>query len=226
MESVNAVEVERDGAMTSAGSAPHRKLRWAVVGGVVIIVVGSLWYGFARGGGPTASSTIADCSRAFEDAVTPPPATSLLPGVVGLGSVASIATFDTPSGWRWCFDGMGLASGHITQDEMRSAVIAPVAVYDGSLTSSDVLMLVHHGPKTTSVIVDTASSRSAVVAQGAGFEVLRVSTDGWPKWHAPWPQTPVVLGSINGFDRSGRVTSSAAFTWCPGSINTFPGRGC
>jgi hypothetical protein len=223
---MNAVEVEHEVATASSDTATRHSRRWAIWGGVVIVVVGSLWFGFGRGSGPTASMTIADCTRAFEVSRTPPPATSFSPGVVGLGSVASIATFDSPSGWRWCFDGMGLATGRINQDEMRSALDAPVAVFDGSLMSRDVLMLVHHDPQTIAVMVDTASSRSVVVAKSAGFEVLRISTDGWPHWREPWPRTPVVLGRIIGFDRSGRVTSSEPFTWCPGSINTFPGQTC
>src|SRR5664280_2658101 len=151
-----------DAETTGGGAAPartavHRKRRWALWGGAVtIVVLASLWYGFSRASGPTVSATVADCSHALEDSATPPPATSLRPGVVGLGSVASIATFETPSGLRWCFDGMGLGTGAITHAEMHSAVGAPVAVVDGSLTS-DVLMLVHLGKKTTSVVVTTAA---------------------------------------------------------------------
>src|ERR1700722_7508340 len=115
METMSVIEVQRDETGASK-TTPQRTRRWMVVGGVFIIVVGSLWYGLGRASGPTASSTIADCPRAFEGASAASPATSLSPGVVGLGSVASIATFDTPSGWRWCFDGMGLATGRITQE--------------------------------------------------------------------------------------------------------------
>jgi hypothetical protein len=223
---MNVAEVQHEVATASGDAEPHRAPRWAIWAGLVVVVAGSLWIGFGRGGGATASTTIADCTRAFEVSSTPPPSTSFSPGVVGLGSVASIATFDSPSGWRWCFDGMGLATGRITQSEMQLAVNAPVAVYDGSLTSADVLMLVHHDPRTTTVLVDTSSSRSVIVARTAGFEVLRISTDGWPHWREPWPRTPVILGRIIGFDRLGRVASSEPFTWCPGSINTFPGQAC
>lgn len=224
LTSDDAVTTERVAAPVS--TAFHRKRRWAIWGGALAIVVfGCLWYGLSRGSGPTISATVADCSQAMEDSTTPPPATSLRPGVVGLGSVASIATFETPSGLRWCFDGMGLGTGAITQAEMRSAVGAPVAVVDGGL-NSDVLMLVHLGKQTASVIVTTAGSHSNVLAQGGGFEVLRIPMAKWPHWHAPWTHSGVALGRIIGFDNEGRVTSSLAFTWCPGSINTVPGTAC
>ncbi len=58
-------------------------------------------------------------------AANPSPVTDLQTGVVGVGSVASIATFDTPTGPLWCFDGMGLGSGGITKAELRSALSAP-----------------------------------------------------------------------------------------------------
>jgi hypothetical protein len=226
METINAGEREHDVLSTPMVEAPHRNRRWMLWCGVLIVVAASLWYSTARSSGPTARATVADCTRAFEDSATPPAPTSLSPGVVGLGSVASIATFDTPSGWQWCFDGMGLATGVISQDQMQSAVDAPVAVLDGSPRSNDVLMLVHLGPRTVRVIVDSEASRSVVVAQGSGFEVLRISTAGWPHWRSPWSRTPVALGRILGYSQSGRVTSSEPFTWCPGSINTLPGQGC
>jgi hypothetical protein len=220
-----------DDAGTSGGvSAPlstdfHRKRRWALwSGAVAIVVVGSLWYGLSRGNGPTVSATVADCSDALAGATATPPVTNLVPSVVGLGSVASIAAFETPTGPAWCFDGLGTGGDGISQAAMRSAVDAPVAVVDGAL-NSDVLMLVHLGQQTTSVVVTTAGSRSIVLAHGGGFEVLRIPMK-WPHWRAPWPRGPVELGRIIGFDHEGRVTSSQAFTWCPGSINTSPGTGC
>jgi hypothetical protein len=232
MTEVTASILTSDDAETRGrGGAParnafHHKRRWALWGGAAtIVVLGGLWYGLSRASGPTISATVADCSHSFEDSATPPPATSLRPGVVGLGSVASIATFETPSGLRWCFDGMGLATGAITDAQMRSAVGAPVAVVDGSLTSN-VLMLVHLAKQTTSVVVTTAESRSKVLAHGGGFEVLLIPMATWPHWHAPWSRDQVALGRIIGFDNPGRVTSSKAFTWCPGSINTSPGAAC
>jgi hypothetical protein len=114
----------------------------------------------------------------------------------------SIATFDTPTGPVWCFDGEGLATGGITSAAMHSALAAPVAVEDGTL-QHDVLLLVHLGRKTTSVVVTTADARSSVVARSDGFEVLRIPTTGWPTshWHAPWPRHAVALGRIVGFDK-------------------------
>jgi hypothetical protein len=110
---------------------------------------------------------------------------------------------------------------------MHAALAAPVAVEDGTLTS-DVLLLVHLGQKTTSVVVATADASSTVLARKDGFEVLRIPTTGWPwrQWHVPWSRQPVALGRIIGFDRAGRVTASMPFTWCPGGINNSPGTGC
>jgi len=110
---------------------------------------------------------------------------------------------------------------------MRAALFAPVAVEDGTLTS-DVLLLVHLGKTTTSVVVATADARSTVLSRDNGFEVLRIPTTGWPwqLWHAPWPRRAVALGRIIGFDREGRVTTTLPFTWCPGGVNNFPGTGC
>jgi hypothetical protein len=201
----------------------HRLTIWGVV---ALVVIGGVWFGLSRGGGPTVASTVADCSQGIEGP-NAQPVTSLQPGVVGLGSVASIATFDTPTGESWCFDGMGTGSAGISNAQMQSALSAPVAVEDGTLTS-DVLLLVHLGRNTTSVVVTTADARSSVLARKDGFEVLRIPTTGWPssRWHAPWPRRPVALGRIIGFDSEGRVTASMAFTWCPGGINNSPGAGC
>jgi hypothetical protein len=205
----------------------RRRRRWTIWGVVALVVVAGVWFGLSRGGGPTVASTVADCAQGFGDGPNPPSVTSLQPGVVGLGSVASIATFDTPTGEAWCFDGMGVGSAGITNAQMQSALSAPVAVEDGKLTS-DVLLLVHLGKTTTSVVVTTADARSSVLARKNGFEVLRVPTTGWPSshWHAPWPRRPVTLGRIIGFDNEGRVTASMPFTWCPGGINNSPGTGC
>lgn len=217
----NATEPE-----TTIGRSSVTGRRWLVWGGAVVFVLaGSIWYGFSHASGPTVSATVADCSRSLVDPTTGLSVTDLQPVVVGLGTVASIAVIQTPTGPVWCFDGMGTGTGGISQAAMRSALDAPVAVVDGSL-KSDVLMLVHLGHKTASVVVTTAASRSNVLAHGGGFEVLRVPTAQWPHWHAPWPRGPVSLGRIIGFDIQGRVTSSEAFTWCPGSINNSPGTGC
>src|ERR1700722_5705737 len=109
------------------GNGSDRRPRWVLWSvALAIVAAGGLWYGVFRTSGPTLSATVAACSQALEGSTTQ--ATNLQPGVVGLGKVASIATFDTPSGLRWCFDGMGVATGPITQYQMRSTVSAPVAV--------------------------------------------------------------------------------------------------
>jgi hypothetical protein len=194
---------------------------------VAIVVIGGAWFGLSRGSGPTVASTVADCSQGIEGP-NAQPVTSLQPGVVGLGSVASIATFTTSTGPLWCFDDMSLGTGGITNAQMRSALAAPVAIEDGNNLTSDVLLLVHLGKSTTSVVVTTADTRSSVLARKDGFEVLRIPTTGWPisSWHAPWPRRAVALGRIVGFDNEGRVTASMPFTWCPGGVNNFPGKGC
>src|ERR1700689_1218732 len=86
----------------------RRNRRWAVWSVVALVVIGGLWFELSRGNGPTVTSTVADCSQVLENANNPSPVTNVQPGVVGLGSVASIATFNTPAGEVWCFDGMGV----------------------------------------------------------------------------------------------------------------------
>jgi|GEM_PF-2880761 len=207
-------------------ATPRGKRQWILWGGVVtIVIVGSLWHGTARSSRPTITATLADCSQSIVNSQSGVRSTDLRPIVVGLGTVASMAAIATPTGPVWCFDGMGTGTGGINHTAIRSALDTPVAVVDGSLTS-DVLMLVHLGRQTTSVVVTTAQSRSIVLAQGGGFEVLRVPMSTWPRWRAPWTRGPVSLGRTIGFDRVGLVTSSEAFTWCPGSINRFPGTSC
>ncbi len=209
------------------GNIDARTRRWSIWAAVAIVAIGGLWFGLSGSSGPTVASTVADCTQGFESNANSPPVTSLQPGAVGVGSVVSIATFSTPSGPEWCFDGMGVGSGGITTAHLHAALFAPVAVEDGTLTS-DVLLLVHLGKMTTSVVVATADARSTVLSHKNGFEVLRIPTTGWPwqRWHAPWPRHPVTLGRIIGFDREGGVTATLPFTWCPGGINNFPGTDC
>jgi hypothetical protein len=215
-----------EGGTTSKGSNVHRSRRWPLWGGALVVVLAAgLWYGLGRGGGPTVTATVTDCSQGLHDPNASPPVANLRPAVVGLGAVASLAAFDTTTGWVWCFDGMGSGTDGISRVQMHAAVGAPVAVVDGSLTS-DVLMLVHLARHTTSVVVTTANSRSFVIGRGEGFEVLRIPMTKWPPWHAPWIHRAIALGRIIGFDDEGRVTSSQPFTWCPGAINTTPGGGC
>jgi hypothetical protein len=211
-------------AVDAGGIDMRRKRRWAIWGVVALVVIGGVWFGLSRGGGPTVAATVADCTQSLESTTNPTSVTSLQPGVVGLGSVASIATFDTPTGEAWCFDGMGVGSGGITNAQMQSALSAPVAVVDGGL-SSNVLMLVHLGKQTRSVVVMTASSRSSVVARKDGFEVLRIPMAKWPPRHLT-SHNAVDLGRILGFNEDGRVTGSIDFTWCLGSINDTPGTSC
>ncbi|MGD0055514.1 MAG: hypothetical protein ABSC34_08790 [Acidimicrobiales bacterium] len=219
-------DAEATKRVDTGDGAPVRPRRWAVWAlAIAIAVVGCLWYGFSRHTGPTVRATVTDCSRALEESTTAQSTANLKPGIVGLGSVAAIATFTTPSGLRWCFDGMGLATGPISRAQMRSSLSAPVAVVDGSL-KGNVLMLVHLARRTTSVVVTTATSRSNVLASDDGFEVLRVSMAQWPHWRTNWTRGGVSLGRIIGFDNEGRVTSSVAFMWCPGSINASPTTGC
>jgi hypothetical protein len=202
----------------------RRKRRWAIWGVVALVVISGVWFGLSRGSGPSVAATVADCTQSLESATNPPPVTSLQPGVVGLGSVASIATFATPAGEAWCFDGMGIGGGGITNAQMHSALSAPVAVVDGGL-NSNVLMLVHLGKQTRSVVVMTANSRSSVLARKNGFEVLRIPMAKWPPRHLT-SLNAVDLGRIIGFDKDGQVTGSIDFTWCLGSINDTPGTRC
>jgi hypothetical protein len=211
-------------AADAGGIDLRRRRRWAIWGVAALVVIGGVWFGLSRGSGPTVAATVADCTQSLESANNPPPVASVQPGVVGLGSVASIATFATPTGEAWCFDGMGVGGGGITNAQMRSALSAPVAVVDGGL-SSNVLMLVHLGKQTTSAVVMTANSRSSVLARKDGFEVLRIPMAKWPPRHLT-SLDPVDLGRIIGFDKDGRVTGSIDFTWCLGSINDTPGTSC
>jgi hypothetical protein len=231
MAEVNTPNVTVDGAETpeppapSTSGPPSRRRQWILWGcAITIVVAASLWYAVSRTSGPTVSATLADCSQLLVNSNNGQPVSDVRPILVGLGAVASVAVMQTSSGPAWCFDGMGVGGGGVSRAAMRAALSAPVAVVDGTLTS-DVLMLVHLGLRTTSVVVTTATSRSNVLAQGGGFEVLRVPMT-WPHWHAPWRQGGVTLGRITGFAHDGQVTSSLPFSWCPGSINIFPGTAC
>jgi hypothetical protein len=188
-----------------------------------VIVAGALWYGFGRSPSLSESQTIADCSRSIANVESP--TESLTPRVFGSASSVAIAVFDTSRGWRWCFDGMGIGTGPIHRSELLQPVDAPVAVLDGGF-GHDALMLVHHNPQTKTVVVETASSPSVVLARGGEFEVLLVPISEWTDWHRPWNRTPVNLGEILGFTSDGHVTASMQFTWCPGSIDVYPGSHC
>jgi hypothetical protein len=231
MSKVSDIDVTTDSDAQSQGdtASPRGALRsrkWSLWAVAVVVLAATLWYGIDHSGGLNPNVTVADCTEALVSPPnTPPLGATYRPGVVGLGSIASIATIHTPTGWVWCFDGMGIGTGGISRKQMRAAVATPVAVVDGSLTS-DVLMLVHLARHTTSVVVTTATSRSIVIARASGFEVLRIPMAHWPPWHAPWIRGPIALGRIMGFDKVGRVTSSQPFTWCPGGINNTPGTGC
>ena len=221
MMKVTATELTRD-ETASTITPPARKYRWlnwSVV--VVLIVGGSLWYEFGRGGGISRNQALAACAASI-GANPLTPLTSVQPAVVGLSDTQSLAAVNTTAGWRWCFrnGGGGIASAQLT---------APVGAISAVLVDglqSDALMLVHLNAPTTSVVVDTAASRSTVISSGGGFEVLRIAMAKWPQLHAPWGRTPVALGRILGFDNQGKVTSSQPFTWCPGSLLTYPGVGC
>ena len=133
-EVTNTLTSDASGATNGVSDAPSidpRKRRWTIWGAVAVIVLGGLWFGLSRGGGPTVAATVADCTQSLGSPGNPSPVTDLQTGVVGVGSVASIATFNTPTGPLWCFDGMGVGSGGITKAELRSALSAPVAVEDG-----------------------------------------------------------------------------------------------
>jgi hypothetical protein len=171
--------------------------------------------------------TVSDCSRAMSNPGSGPTGSSgsLVPTVVGVGSSASIAVFDTDGRWRWCFDHMGIGTGPISSAAMRAPVAVPLVLLDGDF-SHDVLVLVHHDSRTVKVLVDTVGSQSTVLARGGSLEVLRVPNViqrvGPGRVVAPWLRSWVVLGQVLGFDRRGLVTSSQAFTLCPLSIDSSP----
>jgi hypothetical protein len=233
VEVARAIGVVKVWSMTidvtlSPDSKRHRRGLPRIVWGVAVasvVVAAIVWFDVGRSSGVSVQATVADCSRA----IAPQNSTGTVmavPTVVGLGSAASLATFDL-NGWHWCFSGLGTGSGGITTSQMKEPVDVPVAVLDGvGVTAPAILLLVHRNARTARVIVDTAWSLSSVVANGAGFEVLRVPMTRWPFSHGPWSRTPIVIGRIQGFDGRGEVTYSEPFTWCAGSINTFPGQGC
>lgn len=206
----------------SHGGRRKRLGVWAVV--FAVILGGALWYGFVRSPSISADATVSACTHALTNDGSSSVA-DLVPTVVGLESSVGVAAFETTRGWRWCFAGMGTGTGTIERVALIKPMSAPIAVLDGGF-GRDVLMLIHHDRQTTSVVVDTAWSRSVVLASANGFEVLRVPMASWPHWHTPWSRIPVPLGQILGFDRAGQLTSSMPFTWCPGSIDVNPGRGC
>lgn len=189
-----------------------------------VILGGGLWYGLGRSNSISAGEIVSECSQSLTND-DPSGATNLAPTVVGRESSVGVAAFHTASGWRWCFVGMGTGTGPIEGSAFHVPVSASIEVLDGGF-GHDVLMLVHHDRLTRSVVVDTASSRSVVLASADGFEVLRVPMARWPRWRAPWSRTPVVLGRILGFDSEGRLMSNVPFAWCPGSIDVNPGQGC
>jgi len=201
---------------------PRKRLWLASVVAVALVVAGSLWLALSAGGAVSEGATLNDCSRAMSTPGSGPTgnASSLVPTVVGVGSSASIAVFDTDGRWCWCFDGVGVGEGAISSAAMRAPVAVPLVLLDGGF-SHDVLVLVHHDPRTVMVLVDTVDSTSTVLARGRSFEVLRV-----PPGQAVGSllRSWVVLGQVLGFDRKGLVTSSQTFTLCPGSIDSFPGQ--
>jgi len=162
-----------------------------------------------------------DCSRALVNPTTGLPATGLRPVVVGLGTVASIAAIQTPTGPVWCFDGMGRAA-------------------QGSATPRCARRLTHPSPSWTRSQQRRAHARAPWSAHDIGCRdhggvALDRARAWWWLRGAAHPDGEVAalartmdlrerrLGRIIGFDNEGRVTSSLAFTWCPGSINTLPG---
>jgi hypothetical protein len=191
---------------------------------IALVLAGALWFGIGSSTSVSAGATTADCSQALTNQGLSN-SESLVPTVVGSGSSVGLAVFDVDREWRWCFSGVGTGTGIVRSSTLHGSVEVPIAVLDGGF-GRDVLMLIHHDRQTQTVVVDTAWSRSVVLAKGDGFEGLRVSMTKWPRWHTPWSRTPVVLGQILGFNSGGRLTSSTPFSWCPGSIDDFPGQGC
>jgi len=211
---------ERAFEAVTPAKGKYRLPIWCVA--ATLIVGGSLWYGFGRGEGISRSQALAACAASVVDSNPLAPIARVQPAVVGLSSSQSLAAVNTADGWKWCYKNGG---GGITSSQLSAAVGAIGAVLVGG-PQSDVLMLVHLNAPTTTVVVDTATSRSIVISRGGGFEVLRIPMAKWPQWHVPWGRFPVALGRILGFDGHGQVTSSQPFTWCPGSIDTYPGSGC
>lgn len=197
----------------------YRWLIWCVV--TVVILTGSLLYGFGRAGGVSRSEALTGCDIPVSNSASAT-VRNIQPAVVGLGNSESLAAADTSIGWRWCYVEGG---GTITSAQRQVPLAAIAAIHDGGL-QSDVLMLVHLTAPTVSVVVTTASSRSFVLSHGGGYQVLRIPIAKWPQWHVPFSRVPVALGRIIGFDSEGRVTASQVFTWCPGVLNTTPGTGC
>jgi hypothetical protein len=221
---VRDVEPEKGAAAMGTHRNSRRLRHWLTAVGVLVVVAGSLWNMFGRSDVVSVAVAEADCARSLPNGGLPGSGT-MVPTVIGRGSSASLIAFDAADGWRWCLGGIGIGGGPISKSEMRAPFAVPVAIVDGAL-QGDVLLLVHRNEPTTRVVVVTARSTSVVLAQRSGFEVLRVPMATWPRWHAPWSRVPVALGRILGFDSVGRVTSSQAFTWCPGSYDVFPGQGC
>jgi hypothetical protein len=218
-----ALAVDANSTTRRSRASTRSRLGACVVAGAIILAGGS-WYCFGRSPSGSAGATVSQCSRALSS-VDRSSTENLVPAVVGTATSVGIAAFHTASGWRWCFAGMGTGTGPIERAALSEPVSAPIAVRDGG-SGRDVLMLVHHDRYTESVVVDTARSRSVVLASASGFEVVLIPMASWPQWHTPWSRTPVPLGRILGFDREGQLTSSMPFTWCPGSIDVNPGLGC
>ena len=199
----------------------------SVVIAAVVAVVGVTWFAVSHGSRVTVRSTISNCSWSISGQGTVSP--SLFhPAIVGIGSNAGLAAYHIKGSRTWCFTGMGTGTAPISLPTLRAPVSSPIAILDGDQLgeSPAVLLLVHRGPGTASVLAVTEWTRSTVIAKGSGFEVLRLPIARWPSWHTPWLRNQVTLGTLMGFDRAGRVTFGEPFGWCPGQISTILGHGC
>lgn len=142
---------------------------------------------------------------------------------VGVGHSVDLFAMKLPSGWKSCFDGMGVGEGPVTASQMSAPLSLDAEVVDGTLTT-DVLVLVHLSGSTKTAVVDTRRSRSIRLASGHGFEVLEVPTTGWPHGRAFRSGHQVSVGLVTGYDRAGHAETSIPLTWCPGAINPLPGQ--
>lgn len=220
MGNVATTALTRDETAVTPSAKKYWLLPWCAA--AVLVVGGSLWYGFGRGdGGMSRSDALAACGPFTSSPL--PSVASIQPAVVGLGDAQSLSAAETSSGWRYCFLG---GSGAITNSELHAPVGAIAGVREGGELYGNVLMLVHLGATTTSVVITTAWSRSVVLSRGRGFEVLRVPIAKWPPPNPPSNRAPVPMGLIMGFDRDGRVTSSQPFAWCGLALNVQPGSVC
>jgi len=197
------------------------KQRWLTVTVLATSVVAStLWFSANQSSSASErNAALSSCQPPSTDLLAPTPA--IVPIVVGVGAQTALAIVKTDAGLRYCSQGI---SGPVSTAELTAPVGTVMGFLDG--LHGNILLLVHRGPATKTVVVDTAAGRSSIIGQGDRFEVLEVPVASWPPTAQRIGHALLTLGRIQGFSSDGRVIASQNLTWCGLSINYQPGSSC